>query len=228
MSGRTTTDFYKLLMVDPEADPEIIAVAYRKLAQRYHPDVTDDPDAAAKMAAINAAYDVLKDPGKRAAYDRERRFGASTGRPGTRPAGTTGTAGSGTGSASGARPGTSSGARYGSTAYGGTRPAGGPTQSGGWTPGGRESYTGASATAASGEKVRAGGAAGTGGTQDDWAGPPPGPASGSVITFGRYRGWSLGEIARYDISFLEWLERAPVGRQYQREIDAILKRYGRR
>ena len=97
MSGRASTDFYKLLMVDAEADPEIIAVAYRKLAQRYHPDVTDDPDAVAKMAAINAAYDVLKDPERRAAYDRERRFGPGHGRPGARPAGTTGTTGTTTG-----------------------------------------------------------------------------------------------------------------------------------
>jgi hypothetical protein len=49
-----------------------------------------------------------------------------------------------------------------------------------------------------------------------------------VLNFGRYRGWSLGEVARRDLDFLEWLERAPVGRQYQAEITAILRRYGRR
>ena len=79
-----------------------------------------------------------------------------------------------------------------------------------------------------GERWRAGSAAGTGETQDVWAGPPPGPRSGSVLTFGRYREWSLGEIARRDPGYLEWLERAPVGRQYQREIGDILRRLGRR
>jgi curved DNA-binding protein CbpA len=230
--SQRTTDLYKILQVDPEADVEIIGAAYRKLAQRYHPDVAADPDAASRMAAINAAWEVLRDPEKRAAYDRERRFGPTGARPGARPpgsagAGTSRSAGA-SGSPYGGRPGTSTGSRYGSSAYGGGRAAGGPTEAGGWTPGGRETYTGAGASAASGEKFRAGGAAGTGGTQDDWAGPPPGPASGSVITFGRYRGWSLGEIARHDLAFVEWLERAPVGRQYRPEIDAILKRYGRR
>jgi curved DNA-binding protein CbpA len=66
------TDLYRLLQVDPEADVEIIGAAYRKLAQRYHPDVADDPDAAARMAAINAAWEVLRDPARRAEYDRSR------------------------------------------------------------------------------------------------------------------------------------------------------------
>ena len=93
--SQRTTDLYKILQVDPEADVEIIGAAYRKLAQRYHPDVADDPDAASKMAAINAAWEVLRDPEKRAAYDRERRFGPTgaspgrvrRGRPGRRPRG---------------------------------------------------------------------------------------------------------------------------------------------
>ena len=202
MSGgpgsQRTTDFYKLLQVDPEADVEIIAVAYRKLAQRYHPDVTDDPDAAARMAAINAAWEVLRDPAKRADHDRERRFA--------------------TGGASG---------------HGASAATGMPAD-----PGGRRSASdrgpgagasgGASASTGDGEKWRAGGAAGAGGTHDDSAGPPPGPASGPVLTFGRYRGWSLGEIGRRDVGYLEWLERAPIGRQYLAEIAAILRRYGRR
>ena len=71
------TDLYRLLQVDPEADAEIIGAAYRKLAQRYHPDVTDDPAAAARMASINAAWEVLRDPARRSEYDRERRYGAA-------------------------------------------------------------------------------------------------------------------------------------------------------
>jgi hypothetical protein len=60
------------------------------------------------------------------------------------------------------------------------------------------------------------------------AGPPPGRPSGSVLTFGRYAGWSLGEIARHDLEFLEWLDRMPIGRSYREEIDNILRAAGRR
>ena len=68
-----TIDPYRVLQVHPEADAEIIGVAYRKLAQRYHPDVTVDPAAAGRMAELNAARDLLLDPAARAAYDRRRR-----------------------------------------------------------------------------------------------------------------------------------------------------------
>jgi hypothetical protein len=60
------------------------------------------------------------------------------------------------------------------------------------------------------------------------AGRPPGTASGSVLNFGRYAGWSLGEIARADLDYLEWLDRMPIGRAYRDEIDGILRRSGRR
>ena len=60
------------------------------------------------------------------------------------------------------------------------------------------------------------------------AGPPPGNPSGSVLNFGRYAGWSLGEIARRDLEYLEWLDRAPIGRQYQAELDQLLRAAGRR
>jgi hypothetical protein len=60
------------------------------------------------------------------------------------------------------------------------------------------------------------------------AGRPPGNPSGSVLSFGRYAGWSLGEIGRHDAEYLEWLERSPIGRQYRDEVDAILRRMGRR
>ncbi len=57
------------------------------------------------------------------------------------------------------------------------------------------------------------------------AGPPPrGVARGSVLDFGRYKGWSLGQVAAHDPDFLEWLERSPGGRQYRAEIAALLKR----
>jgi hypothetical protein len=60
------------------------------------------------------------------------------------------------------------------------------------------------------------------------AGPPPGDPSGSVVTFGRYAGWSLGQIARRDLEYIEWLDRMPIGRPYRDEIDAILRSAGRR
>ena len=64
---------------------------------------------------------------------------------------------------------------------------------------------------------------GTGG-----AGPPPGRPSGSVLTFGRHLGWSIGEIARVDPGYLEWLEGRHEGRRYAEEIDATLRRTGYR
>ena len=59
------------------------------------------------------------------------------------------------------------------------------------------------------------------------AGPPPGRPSGTVLDFGRYAGWSLGEIARYDMDYLQWLQRATFGRRLRAEIDAlIVQRHG--
>jgi len=51
---------------------------------------------------------------------------------------------------------------------------------------------------------------------------PPGPSSGTVLDFGRYAGWSFGQIARHDPDFLEWLARAPIGRSFRAEIEVIL------
>jgi curved DNA-binding protein CbpA len=53
------------------------------------------------------------------------------------------------------------------------------------------------------------------------AGPPIGRPSGTVLDFGRYRGWSLGQIASHDPDFLEWLERSPAGRHLRGEIAGI-------
>jgi curved DNA-binding protein CbpA len=60
------------------------------------------------------------------------------------------------------------------------------------------------------------------------AGPAPGHPSGSVLGFGVYYGWSLGEIARHDSGYLEWLEKKPEGRALVAEIDALLRRLGMR
>jgi molecular chaperone DnaJ len=64
-------DFYELLGVERTADGAAIKSAYRKLAMQYHPDRNGGcKDNEAKFKAITAAYDCLKDPQKRAAYDR--------------------------------------------------------------------------------------------------------------------------------------------------------------
>jgi curved DNA-binding protein CbpA len=73
----SSKDYYKILQIDPAADPEIIAVAYKRLARKYHPDTNGSLDATLRMQEINAAYQVLRDPVKRAQYDRERSFHSS-------------------------------------------------------------------------------------------------------------------------------------------------------
>jgi DnaJ-class molecular chaperone len=65
-------DYYRLLQVDPSADQEIVEAAYRRLARKYHPDLNAGDDAGAVMRQLNEAYAVLRDPTRRAAYDRER------------------------------------------------------------------------------------------------------------------------------------------------------------
>jgi curved DNA-binding protein CbpA len=159
-------DAYKVLQVDPEAEDEVIQAAHRRLARKYHPDLATGPEAALRMAAINAAWELVGEPAARAVYDRARTSSIS------RPAG----------------PG---GARASAPAPGPGQPR--PT------------------------------------TQQRPAGaPPPGRPSGSVLNFGRYSGWSLGEIARHDLEYIEWLDRTPIGRTYREEVDTILRSTGRR
>jgi curved DNA-binding protein CbpA len=199
-------DPYKILQVDSEAEDEVIQAAYRRLARKYHPDLAASPDAANRMAAINAAWELIGEPAKRAAYDRERVPLATT--P-VQPAGGTDRT----------QPGTPTGTSSGSSSSGGAKPSASTpppeTVSRDWTSG--------RSTQGSGYQESMHSADGFGA-----AGPPPGRPSGTVLNFGRYAGWSLGEVARSDMEYVEWLDRAPIGRNYRQEIDEILRTSGRR
>jgi curved DNA-binding protein CbpA len=132
-------DYYGELNVLESASPATLHRAYRARARAVHPDVIGDESA---MKRLNEAWDVLRDPDRRAAYDRART------------------------------------------------------------------------------------AALTGRTVDPTAAPmrprrPAGRAFGPVLTFGRYEGWSIGEVAQADPEFLRWLRSVPVGRGHRRAIDAV-------
>ncbi|MBI2782071.1 MAG: J domain-containing protein [Chloroflexi bacterium] len=173
---RSRPDYYRILQVDPAANPLVIQAAYRVLAQIWHPDVSGDD---AEMKRINAAWEVLGDPRRRKQYDTER-----------------------------------AGRHPGATERHGHAPTEAPIT--------RPTATSASASSAS---APAGGQASQASPRrpDDHAGPPPGRPFGPVLRFGRYDGWSLGEIAGVDRPFLEWLKRVPAGRGLSDEIDAVLR-----
>ena len=69
------SEFYALLGVARDASEADIKKAYRKLAMEFHPDRNPAPDAEAKFKEITEAYEVLRDPQKRAAYDRYGKAG---------------------------------------------------------------------------------------------------------------------------------------------------------
>ncbi len=73
------SDFYTLLGVKRDASEGEVKKAYRKLAMEYHPDRNSSPDAEAKFKEITEAYEVLRDPQKRAAYDRYGKAGVGGG-----------------------------------------------------------------------------------------------------------------------------------------------------
>jgi curved DNA-binding protein CbpA len=145
-----TLDHNRTLQVDPSAELEVIQAAYRVLARRFHPDLAGDDSA---MKRLNAAWEVLGNPKRRAEYDIARGFGGPV-----------------------------------------------PAQT---------------AIVTSDPSVRP--------VSPDHAGPPRGRAFGTVLTYGRYEGWSLGQVAVVDPGFLEWMRSVPGGRYLRPEIDAILK-----
>jgi hypothetical protein len=68
--ARPVRTLYQTLQVDQDADPDVIEAAFKRLALKYHPDRSKDPEAAAKMRDVLQAKDVLADPKRRLAYDR--------------------------------------------------------------------------------------------------------------------------------------------------------------
>jgi curved DNA-binding protein CbpA len=231
-------DPYKVLQVDSEAEDEVIEAAYKRLARKYHPDVAQGPDAEQRMVRINQAWEMLRDPIRRAAVDRARLRAATTAarvaaadahayaRMPDAPSGS-GVPADGW---SGGRGGVNGRARQPlrpaspqpSWPLPGMQPTGGsfidPVDRGGSNWGSGRSSVGGGFDATTMGTAQGEGA----------AGPPPGNPSGTVLGFGRYAGWSLGEIARADAEYLEWLDRMPIGRTYQHEIDLLLRRTGHR
>ncbi len=63
-------DYYKIMNVGKDASQDEIKRAYRKLARKYHPDVSKESDAEERFKEVGEAYEVLKDPEKRTAYDQ--------------------------------------------------------------------------------------------------------------------------------------------------------------
>ena len=177
-------DHYKVLQLDPGADFDVIQAVYRRLARKYHPDVAPGPEAAERMAAINAVGRVLRDAERRAAFDRARALRVS--------------------------------GWWEGNAVPPPAPSAGHTAPGGGAESARDR-----GRRPDGDGIWAR-------RHDGAPGPPPGPASGTVLDFGRYAGWSLAQIARHDPEFLEWFERMPIARPYGREIDAVLRQVGRR
>jgi hypothetical protein len=235
-------DPYKVLQVDPEAEDEVIEAAYRRLARKYHPDVSPDPESQARMVQINQAWELLRDPGGRAAVDRARaRAAGAVARAAAAEAHphTTGRApGSREPEPTAAHPPATTGAHGRRTPE--ERPAGSPPAD--WPfPGMRDPSFGEDPSKPPPETVSRDWSSGRSTVGSGYdprtmrhaegegsAGPPPGRPSGSVLNFGRYAGWSLGEVARTDPEYIEWLDRMPIGRIYQQEIDGLLRAAGRR
>jgi curved DNA-binding protein CbpA len=172
--GLSTDNAYSVLGVRHDADDADIATAYRALARVYHPDVVGD-GGNARMSRINAAWDRVRTPRKRDAYDRE--LGIFPVRRAPRR----------------------SEPKRTSREAGADRPIDGTHVA----------------------AVRHRRRDGTGG-----AGAPPGRPSGSVLQFGRHIGWSIGEVARVDPGYLEWLEAHREGAPYLDEIDEALVKAG--
>jgi curved DNA-binding protein CbpA len=140
-------DPYRILQVQPDADLDVAQAAYRVLARKLHPDAGAplDPASEQRMADLNWAWSVVRDPGQRQRWESDRRRAPP------------------------------------------------PTS-----------------------------------RDDATHGAPRGPlgADGAEVRldFGRYEGWTLGEVARRDPEYLDWLRRHASGARYREAIDILLRR----
>ncbi len=159
---------YQVLMLDPGVDADMLATVYRRLMQRYQQLLVGGGTTTDQIQRIEQAYAVLRDPFRRARYDRELAEDVADDFPTT------------------------------ATIVRTTLPV---------TP------QHAPVPVAQRLPVSGAGKAPTGRP----------PVSVSVLDFGRYAGWSLRQLAAHDPDYLEWLLRAPGGRQYHAEIMAILQ-----
>jgi DnaJ-class molecular chaperone len=149
-------DLYKILQVDPEADPDVITAAFRVLARRLHPDLDITGVQQFRMSELNRAYGVLRDPTKRSDYDRQLAAGRLT--------------------------------------------AVGPGNAAVQTSQGVGSVT-----------------------ADRWASRKVSDeAAQMTLSFGRYSGMTLKQIARQDPDYLRWLSRHSSGIRYRNAIEAVL------
>jgi len=212
-------DPYEILQVRPDASDDVIRAAYRALARRYHPDTSADVALTPQMVTVNAAWEILGNPERRARHDREHGLEprATSPEPEVHPQ-------AGWGRPGGAAPSAGTNGAHAST---------GPTASG--------ARTGATAGAGAAEHPGSGGGRppiqrrGADGRVIEWrnapdgtggAGEPPGRPSGTILPFGRFIAWSIGEIARRDPGYLEWLDQRPEGAPYRAEIDTTLRHLG--
>jgi curved DNA-binding protein CbpA len=141
-------DPYRILQVQPDADPDVVRAAYRVLARKVHPDASSplDPAAERRMTDLNWAYAIVRDPAARVRWESDRRR---------------------------------------------TPP---PTPA-----------------------------------EDPTHGAPRGPLSADGgdqrLDFGRYEGWTLGEVVRRDPDYLDWLRRHASGARYRDVIDILLRKH---
>jgi curved DNA-binding protein CbpA len=141
-------DPYRILQVQPDADPDVVRAAYRVLARKVHPDASSplDPAAERRMTDLNWAYAIVRDPVARVRWESDRRR---------------------------------------------TPP---PTPA-----------------------------------EDPTHGAPRGPLSADGadqrLDFGRYEGWTLGEVVRRDPDYLDWLRRHASGARYRDVIDILLRKH---
>jgi len=141
-------DPYRVLQVAPTAEQEVLNAAFRVLAKKYHPDRDRTRAAARRMAELNAAWALVREPVRREQWDSSQRR-----------------------------------AVYGFPPSG-SRPTGSVPP------------------------------------------PPRADSAGTRLSFGRYIGWTLRDLARQDPTYLRWLSRHASGLRYRTEIYQILGRMG--